>query len=343
MERSDGTTMPICVSCGTIPIYNPRLKLHICSMCDGPVKYIGDTVNTLEVLPPLGRPKSKIVQVEIPYSTKLLLQEQETFLNLCTRFITTSGVQRLSPLEYSGKSSEMIKELAPMIYPEVVAPAYIEAVDEAVMSVNELRNMGVAFENFNALDVIQEEEPEVIIEEALPSGNQIINVALAAPAVPAAINVPVGVPVSEEQPVQLGIPVVGGAINNNNNMTSVLFSNPTQTIGGFQQIQMGGIPLPSGQLILPEASLKEAEVSGPKTPVMGPMLAVDTSMSAFERDGIGFGGMGMGMNNRMPRRNPFRSMGGGMMNMQMMSPDNGNDGIPQSGSSNMAVKVNKME
>jgi DNA-directed RNA polymerase II subunit RPB2 len=338
MERSDGTTMPICVSCGTIPIYNPRLKLHICSMCDGPVKYIGDTVNTLEVLPPLGRPKSKIVQVEIPYSTKLLLQEQETFLNLCTRFITTSGVQRLTPLEYSGKSSEMIKELAPMIYPEVVAPAYIEAVDEAVMSVNELRNMGVAFENFNALDVIQEEQPEIVVDEALPSGNQIINVPIAIPSpVPTGVNVPLG----EEQPVQLGVPLVGGAINTT---TPVLFSNQIQPMGGFQQVQMGGLTMPNSIVTFPEASIKEAEVSGPKTPVMGPMLAVDTSMGAFERDGIGFGGMGMGMGmNRMPRRNPFRSMGGGMMNMSMMSSDNESGGISQGGSSNMAVKVNKME
>jgi hypothetical protein len=147
--------------------------------------------------------------------------------------------------------------------------------------------------------------------------------------------------VPEEQPVQLGVPMVGGVINNT---TPVLLSNPTQMMGGFQQVQIGGIPLPSNSItipIAPEISITDAKVSGPATPVTGPMLAVDTSMGAFERDGIGFGGMGMGMN-RMPRRNPFRSMGG-MMNMPMMSSDNESGGMSQGGSSNTAIKVNKME
>jgi DNA-directed RNA polymerase beta subunit len=122
MERSDGAKIPICVACGTIPIYNPRLGIAICALCDGPVKYIGDTVNNLEILPPLGRPKSKIVEVEMPYSTKLLTQEQEAYLNLTMRYITTSGVERLKPLEFSGTSSEVVKELPRLILPETVAP-----------------------------------------------------------------------------------------------------------------------------------------------------------------------------------------------------------------------------
>ena len=77
MERSDGEKIPICVSCGTIPIYNPRLKIAICPLCDGPVKFIGDNIHNLEILPPLGRPKSKIVEVEMPYSTKLLLKNKK--------------------------------------------------------------------------------------------------------------------------------------------------------------------------------------------------------------------------------------------------------------------------
>ena len=70
MERADMAKFPICVACGTIPIYNPRLNIAICPLCDGPVKYMGDTIHNLEILPPLGRPKSKIVEVEMPYSTK---------------------------------------------------------------------------------------------------------------------------------------------------------------------------------------------------------------------------------------------------------------------------------
>ena len=142
MERSDKATFPVCVACGTIPIYNPRLGIKICALCDGPVKYIGDTVNTLEILPPLGRPKSKIVEVEMPYSTKLVTQEQETYLNLTMRYITTSGVQRLKPLEFSGTSSEVVKELPRLILPETVAPAYIEEVPQATLTVETVENNG---------------------------------------------------------------------------------------------------------------------------------------------------------------------------------------------------------
>jgi hypothetical protein len=52
------------------------------------------------------------------------------------RYITTSGVQRLKPLEFSGTSSEAVKELPRLILPETVAPAYIEEVPKAVLTVN---------------------------------------------------------------------------------------------------------------------------------------------------------------------------------------------------------------
>jgi DNA-directed RNA polymerase II subunit RPB2 len=157
MERSDGAMIHLCISCGTVPIYNPKLNIAICPMCDGPVKYIGDSANNLEILPPLGRPKSKIVKVEMPYSTKLLMQEQETFLNLSMRFITTHGVQRLNPLEFSGVSSEVVKELPRLILKPIVAPAYVEEVPEQTMTINQLRSMAIVD---TELDTIVE-EPEL--------------------------------------------------------------------------------------------------------------------------------------------------------------------------------------
>ena len=167
MERADMAKFPICVACGTIPIYNPRLNIAICPLCDGPVKYMGDTIHNLEILPPLGRPKSKIVEVEMPYSTKLLSQEQETYLNLTMRYITTSGVQCLKPLEFSGTSSEIIKELPRLILPETVAPAYIEEVPKAVLTVEQLRTMGSQLQLMTELeravaDTVLEESAEGI-------------------------------------------------------------------------------------------------------------------------------------------------------------------------------------
>jgi hypothetical protein len=167
MERADMAKFPICVACGTIPIYNPRLNIAICPLCDGPVKYMGDTIHNLEILPPLGRPKSKIVEVEMPYSTKLLSQEQETYLNLTMRYITTSGVECLKPLEFSGTSSEVVKELPRLILPETVAPAYIEEVPKAVLTVEQLRTMGSQLQLMTeqeraVADTVLEDSPEGI-------------------------------------------------------------------------------------------------------------------------------------------------------------------------------------
>lgn len=157
MERSDGTKIPLCVSCGNIPIYNPKLNIAICQSCDGPVKYIGNNVQNLEILPPLGRPKSKIVEVEMPYAVKLFSQELETFLNINTRFITTSGVTRLNPLELSHQSNEAIKDLKPLILPEAYVPAYIDDVPKAVLTVEQLKSMGTIVEQN-----MSEEEKQVL-------------------------------------------------------------------------------------------------------------------------------------------------------------------------------------
>lgn len=123
MNRSDGAVIPVCVGCGLQPIYNPRMGIAVCSMCDGPVRYAGDTAANLELLPPTGRAKSRIVEVEMPYATKLLGQEVETYLNMGMRYITTAGIERLEQLELKAVGEDMVvKELPKLIFPEIVVP-----------------------------------------------------------------------------------------------------------------------------------------------------------------------------------------------------------------------------
>jgi hypothetical protein len=174
MERSDGTKMPICVACGTIPIFNPKLNIAICSMCDGPVRYMGDSVHNLEILPPIGRPKSRIVEVEMPYSTKLLTQEQETYLNLSMRYITTSGIQRLTPLELSAKTGEAVSELPRLFAPVIRAPAYRDEEEEPKFTLEQLRSMGA-----NVVQISQEKQMELdtIVEEDENGENVVIDMA----------------------------------------------------------------------------------------------------------------------------------------------------------------------
>jgi len=95
MKRSDATNFWICNGCGTIPIYNEKEKLFVCSMCDGPVEFSGTTAETLALIQPLKRSRVTFSKVEMPYALKLLEQEVTTYTGSGLRFITEKSVGRL--------------------------------------------------------------------------------------------------------------------------------------------------------------------------------------------------------------------------------------------------------
>ncbi len=99
MKRSDGTSFWVCNGCGTIPIYNEKQRFFICSLCDGPIQYIGDSPSTLEPVPPPTRSGTTFSKIEMPYATKLFMQELEFFLNVSTRCLTTKEPTRLPGLD----------------------------------------------------------------------------------------------------------------------------------------------------------------------------------------------------------------------------------------------------
>jgi hypothetical protein len=286
MERSDGTKIPICMRCGTIPIYNPKLNIAICLLCDGPARFAGDTVNNLEILPPVGRPKSKIVEVAMPYSTKLLTQEQETYMNLTMRYITTSGVTRLNQLEFSGISSEIIKELPRLILPETVAPAYIEEVPKAVLTVEQLRSMGASVatlseEEKKANDIIL--EPEIVQNYGEPM-QQMQSIE----------------PIEQMQQIE---PMQ--SMQQIEPMQSMQSIEPVQQIQSIEQMQpmSGGLLPPSISGNVPYSGLPlsdEGIIRGPSVPGGGPLLVVRTDRDAMMSDGI------IPEYGRQIRRNQFR-------------------------------------
>ena len=320
MERSDGAKIPICVACGTIPIYNPRLGITICALCDGPVKYIGDTVNNLEILPPLGRPKSKIVEVEIPYSTKLVTQEQEAYLNLTMRYITTSGVERLNPLEFSGTSSEVVKELSPLILPETRVPAYIEEVQKAVLSVEQLRSMGAQVASMTeaekaVLDTVLDDsvEGEIFDQQVQMNAMSQLNSTSQVNTQPDMNPMAQMNPVAQMNPMAQMNPVVQ---LQNESMEKIPVM-PT----------MGGMPLPSMPNTVSDnipGIPGEGLVGGPSVPGTGPVITVRTDMEAMMSDGIMPSGFSQ---SRQPRRNQFR---GGMSPMASRYNPMDNDGMTSS-------------
>jgi len=316
MERADMAKFPICVACGTIPIYNPRLNIAICPLCDGPVKYMGDTIHNLEILPPLGRPKSKIVEVEMPYSTKLLSQEQETYLNLTMRYITTSGVQCLKPLEFSGTSSEVIKELPRLILPETVVPAYIEEVPKAVLTVEQLRTMG------SQLAIMTEQE-RAVADTVLEESSEGIEL---------------------EQNAQMNamaqLQNTGQAFDVGEGTNQVMM--PLEP----NQVQQGGLEIPSNIQMIQSAGMLppnfsstlggEGPVRGPQVPGGGPVITVRTDAEAMMADGL----MGAGIG-RQVRRNPYRNFGG-MGQMGPMGPSQPRY-TPMEGGSGNNITITKLE
>jgi DNA-directed RNA polymerase II subunit RPB2 len=326
MERSDGDTMNICVSCGTMPIYNPRMKIAICPLCDGPVRFSGDTIQNFEILPSMGRPKSKIVQVELPYSTKLLTQEQESFLNLSMRYITTKDIQRLRPLELTGTVKEEYKVLEPMIYQDVMVAKIREEVESTPITVAQLKSMGVTMEQeMKGLDVI-EEEPEMLnidesgvpIEAVLASNQVASN---ANPVImPQAIGQAIPQAMSQDMPLNISqaMPqVMPQAMPQSMGQQNVPPMNATQSpppmIGGLSldPLMVQHIP---GPIPLSTGPGRDGIVGGTNfLGLTGGTIAVDTSSYAMERQLSGGFGGGFGpMMHRTPRRGGFRSMGGGM-------------------------------
>ena len=348
MERSDGAKMPMCVACGMIPIYNPKLNISICPMCDGPVRYSGDSVHNLEILPPLGRPKSKIVQVEMPFSTKLLTQEQETYLNLSMRYITTSGVQRLTPLESSGAASQVAIELPRLILPPTTAPAYIQPAEQPKFTLEELNSMEASMaEQLNPkLDVIAEEdaamlemeEPEQIIQ-LMPQGMaQGITQGMPQMNAPQQfVNMPPSLGNGSEQPQmvqqqmmqpqnevvypsQIAMPQIAMPQNTAMPQTAMpqMGGNPLSfeyTIPQQQQY-MGSAGFSNQPQVFPRISAGgDGVIANPLPGQGGAMLVVDTSGGAMAQLGLDQGG------GRRPRRySRGPSMGGESMGGESMGP-----------------------
>ncbi len=332
MERADMAKFPICVACGTIPIYNPRLNIAICPLCDGPVKYMGDTIHNLEILPPLGRPKSKIVEVEMPYSTKLLSQEQETYLNLTMRYITTSGVQCLKPLEFSGTSSEVVKELPRLILPETVVPAYIEELPKAVLTVEQLRTMGAQLQSMTeqeqaVADTVLEESPEGIDLEQQSQMNAMAQLQNTMPS-SQTFDVDVGGTNQVIMPVE-GTP--------SSNLQDTVDKMP-QVSSNVQMIQSGGLLPPNfSNSIESNIDVKEEGlVRGPQVPSGGAIITVRTDAEAMMADGLM---VGMG---RQLRRNPYRNFGG-MGQMSQMSPSQPRYTPMEGGSGGGSITITKLE
>jgi DNA-directed RNA polymerase II subunit RPB2 len=147
MKRADEYETWICNGCGLIPIYNESKGLFLCPTCDGPVRFIGDSASTLELLPAIKRSLVTFSKVQIPYATKLFDQEDSFFLNISTRFLTDRDVKRLRgaplvELTADQAAAALSAELPERVVPETAVPEMIQPKEEEEARPEDLAAMG---------------------------------------------------------------------------------------------------------------------------------------------------------------------------------------------------------
>ena len=162
MERADKTQIRICNGCGTVPIYNDSQGLMVCSLCDGPVRYIGTSSKNMEILPTANKSLATTSIVEIPYATKLLADELQTYLNMGLRIITEHDLTRLSvpgadiPKSLADIKAAIARPLPERVFPESRVPEYREIPVEVEAAPEDLIAMGVVGQSGDAEDELEE-------------------------------------------------------------------------------------------------------------------------------------------------------------------------------------------
>jgi DNA-directed RNA polymerase II subunit RPB2 len=246
MKRADGTEMVYCNGCGTIPIYNEKKNIYICSLCDGPVKYMGDNASNLELLPPTKRSLVSFSKVEIPYAFKLLDQELSTYMNIGMRVLTSHDLQKLEApglRELSAEETEaaLKRELPRRVLIDTQVPEFVKPEEEVAVSTEDLSAL-------SALPAIPREEMEMEQEEQqAPQPQQVQEAELEAELL-------------EEEPLLEEAPPLQLA--------------PAPT-GPYMVIPMGPQPPP-----------QQAQVLAPALPGAPPMISIDTSPQALQAQGF---------------------------------------------------------
>jgi hypothetical protein len=333
MKRADGYQTVVCNGCGTIPIYNEGEKLYICPMCDGPVQYIGDSANTLDILPATKRSVVSFSRVEVPYAFKLLDQELNAYLNMGMRVLTDKGVKHFRPSDGEALTADQERvlldsALPERVLPETSIPAFIPVAEEPEVRPEDLEALGAAEDK--EPDVAPTQAPTVAAETqdqkdgvVMKVGN--MNISLAPPSAPQAPQIQQG---------------GGGQISLEDDETDdIPFANPSarpmllqqplqQPLQPFQMPQTQSQPY----MVVP-FSVNQApaptEFIPPPAPGAPPTLAVDTSQNAMKS-------FGAPSRPTSPRRNAPQNSSG-IVSVSKM----GSSPAP-SQSANVRVSVNKI-
>jgi hypothetical protein len=163
MERADKAQIRICNGCGTVPIYNDQ-GLFVCSLCDGPVQFIGTNSNNIEILPTAKKSLASSSVVEMPYATKLLADELQTYMNMGLRILTAKGLAKLDSQITLPMGAEiqaaLARPLPERVLPETRVPEFREAPAAVEPAEEDLYALGVVKAPVAASSTGEEDEEE---------------------------------------------------------------------------------------------------------------------------------------------------------------------------------------
>jgi hypothetical protein len=274
MKRSDGSELVLCNSCGTVPIYNESTKLYVCSMCDGPVRYAGDSVKNLELLPPIVRSSASFSKVEMPYATYLLNQELNTYMNMGMRILTARDLERLRKPDVKDLMDPSLiqianKELQTLVLPDTVVPEMITPVEKIEATPEDLRQLGLAQPEAEAPVPQEEQQPQMQQQQQQPQGMP-VNVVLQNTMQP-----------QQQMPQAFNYRVVGEAQPSSSIEADDLSAFPLQMPPQMQQPSVNINIQPQQQQPQTNAVLVPSAIPGAP-----PTLVVDTSPPAMQATGL---------------------------------------------------------
>uniref|UniRef100_A0A6C0IDR1 DNA-directed RNA polymerase n=1 Tax=viral metagenome TaxID=1070528 RepID=A0A6C0IDR1_9ZZZZ len=260
-KRADGYSFMVCNGCGTVPITNTRDNFKICSMCDGPLQFIGETANNLELLPTMKRSNTSFSRIELPYSFELLNKEMNTYMNMYLKYLTTKDLSHIRKTKFRGLKEEEIEvllntELPERILKDLVEPEMVKEEESITITPEEEAMLGK-----EVVDEEEEDLPEIEVNQGVNKSElQGQTVMVSQP--PVAVMVP-------QAPVEMLLQP----------------TTTTQTIEQPIQQQQGG----SNQqyMLMPVTpTIQPMQIVQAQIPKAPPTLVVDTSPEAMEAGGF---------------------------------------------------------
>lgn len=281
MKRADGYSTIVCNGCGNIPIYNEKEGLTICPSCDGPIQFIGDTANTLEILPPLKRSVASFSKIEIPYAFKLLEQEMNGYLNMGMRVLTDKDVKHFREDGVGELTADEEERLLNTALPHRVlldteVPEMIPQVEEPEVKLEDLTALGATEPAAEP-----EKDLEVVLPAAIPKSNTLT------------IQLPSGMDMipqqqqQQQQPKGLTVLPIEGLQEDTMDdvpfVDDVLPMEAPQGGGGQRQSSVNVQTSSQPVLVIPMSigSSAATELIPPPIPGAPATLAVDTSAKAM--------------------------------------------------------------